>query len=220
MIIELGCRGDYTRAVQRIIGVPASKVDGKCGPLTVAFMKIWQTRRGIEADGVFGPLSRAAVHPGDLIKPYEGLSLRAYDDSQDVPLARRLIRRVGNEWRRDDGTICRRYPTIGWGRRLWPGEWVETCTVKEADQWFEDFLIHQLGDAMTRYVTPDRDACFRAAVYSLGYNGGPGAIVRLAGANFDPMYWRAHKVTSAGSLDHGLIMRRAEEAALAYAGDT
>ncbi len=216
MIIELGSQGDYARAVQRIVGVPASKCDGIIGPFSVAIMQTWQTRRGVEPDGVFGPASRAAVEPGDLIKPYEGLVLQAYDDASG-PLKDRLLHREGQVWRRADGALCMRYPTIGWGRRLWPGEWIETCTREQADAWFLKFLKDHLDDVINRYVPRDKDAAFLAAVYSLGYNGGPGAIVDLAGAGFAADYWTNHRVTSAGVREAGLVMRRAEECALAYA---
>lgn len=213
MILELGARGDYVRAVQRIVGVPASKVDGVFGPFTEALVCSWQARRGVEADGVFGPLSRAVVEAPDLIKAFEGLVLQAYDDAQDVPLAKRLLKRVGQEWRRLDGTPCRRYPTIGYGRRLWPGQWIETCTKAQAEQWLLDFIKEQLGDLLARYLPADVDGAQRAAVTVLGYNR-PKAIIDLAAAKFDETWWRTHVVTSNGVREAGLVMRRAEEAAL------
>ncbi len=212
-VIELGSRGFYARAVQRIVNVPASKVDGVIGPFSVALIEAWQGRRGVDPDGVFGPVSRAAVEPGDLIKPYEGLVLQAYDDAHG-PLKDRLLHREGQVWRRADRALLMGYPTIGWGRRLWPGEWIETCTKAQADQWFLEFLKERLGDTMARHFPSGKDAACKAATLSLGYNAGPGGIVDCAAAGFAADWWTTHKITSKNVRDAGLVMRRAEESAL------
>jgi GH24 family phage-related lysozyme (muramidase) len=221
MTVELGSAGYYTRAVQRIIGVPASKVDGKCGPFSVAIMETWQARHGVDPDGVFGPVSRAAVDPLNFIQAYEGLVLQAYDDYPG-PLSARLLTWNGGRWVRADGGGLRRYATIGWGTRIWPGQELarQRCTRAQADQWLRDFVVHILQDAIVRYVPRERmvDAAQEAAIKSLGYNGGPGAIRDLAAANFDPRWWSTNYVKSNGVYAPGLGMRRREEAAL-YAGD-
>jgi GH24 family phage-related lysozyme (muramidase) len=216
VIVELGAKGPYVRAVQRIVGVPYTKVDGDCGPFTVALIEAWQARRGVEADGVFGPLSRAAVLRGDFIKPYEGLVLQAYDDAHGS-LKDRLLRWEGKTWRRADGALCIGNPTIGWGTRIWPGQELsrQFCTKAQADQWFEVFIQDELTDVVNRYVPRSADPARIAAVYGLGYNGGRGAITKLASTGFDLNYWRAHPVVPGA----GLEVRRAEEVALWSAGE-
>ena len=214
MIIELGSDSDYARAVQRIIGLRGTDVDGKIGPQSVAKMRAWQASRGVEADGVFGPVSRAAVQPGDFIKAYEGLVLQAYDDKHG-PLKDRLLHREGQVWRRADGGPCLGNPTIGWGRLLQPGEWVEHCTREEADLWFTLYLKARLADYMMRYFPRGRDAACREAVHSVGYNGGPGAIVKLANNNFSREWWHNHPLVPGA----GLEQRRREECALWSAGE-
>jgi GH24 family phage-related lysozyme (muramidase) len=201
--------------VQRIVGVPYTKDDGRFGPFSEALCMAWQARRGVEADGVFGPLSRAAVLRGDFIKPYEGLVLQAYDDKAGAPLSKRLLRWESKTWRRADGALCIGNPTIGWGTRIWSGqeESRQFCTKVQADAWFEDFLEHQLADTVKRRAPAGADPAFIAALFGLGYNGGPGAIVKLANNGFDPDFWRAHPVVPGA----GLEMRRAEEVALAFA---
>ncbi len=214
MIIELGSRGDYARAVQRIIGVHPDKVDGVIGPFSEAIMVSWQLRRGVPGDGVFGPVSRAAVEPADFIKAYEGLVLQAYDDQQG-PLKDRLLRKVGGLWVRADGRPCVGVPTIGWGSTEPCRRGVEFCTRAEADAWLYEFIRDVLGDVMVRSFPAGKDASCRGAVLSVGYNGGPGAITKLARADFAPAWWHEHP------MDHGqtLHLRRREECALYYAGE-
>lgn len=221
MIVELGAKGPYVRAVQRIVGVPASKVDGVCGPFTVAIIEAWQTKHGVEPDGVFGPLSRAATDPNAFVQAYEGLVLQAYDDARG-PLAPRLLTWEHGVWRRADGALCIGNPTIGCGTRIWPGqeESRQRCTKQQADQWLQEFITNQLGDKLAKYLPADADNAKRAAIIALGYNGGPGAIVDAANAGFDPTWWTQHYTTAYHHVvDAGLVMRRLEEAALWCAGD-
>lgn len=221
MIVELGSRGHYARAVQRVIGVPSSKCDGVIGLFSVAIMQTWQAQHGVEPDGVFGPVSRGAVDPLAFIQAYEGLVLQAYDDAPG-PLKDRLLTWTGAEWLRADGGALRRYATIGWGTRIWPGQerTMQRCTRAQADQWLRNFVDGRLKAKLATYVSRSADAAQLAAVSSLGYNGGPGAIVDLANAKFDPSWWGGgrHYATSAGVRDAGLLMRRREEACL-YWGD-
>lgn len=51
-------RGDDVRRVQDVVGV---KVDGIYGPRTTAAVKAWQRAHELVADGIVGPLTRAAM---------------------------------------------------------------------------------------------------------------------------------------------------------------
>lgn len=215
MIIELGSRGVYARAMQRAIGVPYTLVDGVCGPNTVAVLKAWQARHGVEPDGVFGDESRAAVQAADFIKAYEGFVPQAYDDAGDAPLSSRLLTWNGSAWVRVDGSFCRRNPTIGWGTRIWPGQERDRgrCTKAQADGWLEQYVHEQLDDVVKR-LAPDADACQRAALFSLGYNGGRGAVINASNARFAHTWWITN-YTNKGEL----LKRREEEAAFYWGED-
>lgn len=211
--IELGDSGHYVRAWQRVVGVPPSKADGKFGLGTDALVRIWQAARGIEIDGVLGPVCRAALEPGDLIKPYEGCVLQAYDDERKSPLSARLLHRAGGAWFRVDGSPCRGVPTIGWGDTAAPRRGVERCTRAEADQWFREDLELTRMPAVRRYAGPDWDAGQVLAVCSFAYNAGTGALAGLAAHGFSEARWLAYCHVGAAE-DAGLLMRRHEELAM------
>jgi GH24 family phage-related lysozyme (muramidase) len=202
--IEVGSEGDYVRAWQRIVGAGA---DGKFGPGTRAKVVLWQLARGVDPDGVVGALTRAALRPGDLIHPYEGLRLRTYDDHDGKP----LVLGPGRVWRRPDGAECLGYPTIGWGRRLYPGENIATCTREEADQWFEEDLARTRLPAVRRANLAEAGQVTAAA--SFAYNCGTGALAKLAKAGFAEDVWLDYKRTK-GVENVGLLARRKEEFAL------
>lgn len=212
-MIQLGDSGEYVRAWQRIVG---AKCDGTFGPKTDAMVRGWQLARGVEADGVIGQLARAAVQPGDLIKPYEGCVLTAYDDERRSPLSERLIHRVGGAWFRADGSPCRGVPTIGWGDTAAPRRGIEHCTRAEADAWFAADLEQTRMPAVRRVMKTGWDAAQIAAACSFAYNAGVGALAKLAEHEFVEFAWLTYD--RVGSVhDAGLAMRRREEFAL-FAG--
>lgn len=211
--IQLGDSGHYVRAWQRVVGVPPSKADGKFGPGTDALVRIWQAARGIEIDGVLGPVCRAALEPDDLIKPYEGCVLQAYDDERKSPLSARLLHRVGGAWFRADGSPCRSVPTIGWGDTAAPRRGVERCTRAEADQWFREDLEQTRMPAVRHYYRAEWDAGQIMAACSFAYNEGTGALATLASHGFAEAAWLAYDVIGHVH-DSGLLMRRQEEFAM------
>lgn len=210
--LDIGSEGYLVKIWQRIAGVPPSKVDGKFGIGTQGAVHAWQLARGVDGDGVIGPLTRAALEPGDGIKPYEGLVLVPYDDAQDVPLSQRLLQHVGGVWRRMDGTTCRGWPTIGWGRKLQPGEVVLSCTRAEADLWFNLYLNSTDMPTVRKVGVTEPGRVL--ALCSFGYNGGPGAILKLAKVGFSQEYWLNYAHDSHGQLLAGLVERRREEWAM------
>lgn len=211
MIIEKGSEGDYVSVWQRIVGTP---VDGKFGPGTDRAVRAWQGARGVEPDGVVGPLTRAALVPGDLIRPHEGFRARPYDDHDGTTIAL-----VNGVWRRPDGSLPRGYPTIGWGRRLWTDrdfrpspastETITHCTRAEGDDWFEKDLARTRMPAVRRTNLTEAGQICAAA--SVAYNAGTGALAELAK---DWSQWPTFRVKSRGVVVHGLVKRRAEEWAL------
>lgn len=54
-----GSSGDKVREIQKIVGVEA---DGIFGPATEAAVKVWQTNLQIDADGIWGPQTEEATH--------------------------------------------------------------------------------------------------------------------------------------------------------------
>ncbi len=211
MVLELTdpyTRGPYVRAWQRIIGLRGHEVDGTFGPNTATRVAVWQGSRGIEPDAVIGPLTRAAVKPGDLIKPFEGLRLWTYDDHDGARL-----RFANREWRRPDGALVLGTATIGWGDTAHPRQGIETCTREDADLWFDQDLEVVRMPYVRRYAPEGADAATLAAMASFAYNCGTGALGALAKAGFAAETWldydRDHGVPSAG-----LRMRREEELAL------
>lgn len=215
--IQIGDSGHYVRAWQRVVGVPPSKADGKFGINTDALVRKWQDARGIESDGVLGPLCRAALKPGDLIKPYEWCVLQAYDDERKSPLSARLLHRVGGAWFRADGFPCRGVPTIGWGDTAAPRRGVERCTQAEADQWFAADLEQTRMPAIRRYASQAWDAGQVLATCSFAYNCGTGALAGLASHGFSEESWLSYCHVGAVK-DAGLLMRRQEEFAMWAAG--
>ena len=209
-MIQLNDEGDLVRVWQRIVG---AKVDGKFGPKTDELVKAWQATRGVDPDGVIGPWTTSVLALGDLIKPYEGLRLQTYDDHDGKPL-----KLISGQWRRPDPTkpdeywaICIGYPTIGWGKLLQPGEYIETCTRAQADAWFDQRLASVEVPAINRYIPKDL-AGERCAAASFCYNLGPYALNRLASRAFDET-WMDYCRTK-GVVNAGLQERRREEYAL------
>jgi peptidoglycan hydrolase-like protein with peptidoglycan-binding domain len=56
--LSLGSRGEFVKALQTLVGAEA---DGTFGPNTKAKVMIWQKTNGLYADGVFGPMSKSKV---------------------------------------------------------------------------------------------------------------------------------------------------------------
>lgn len=232
--LEVGSEGPEVRAWQRIFGLPWRKVDGKFGPVvTLVKCKAWQSARALEADGIVGVATRAALLPGDLIKPWEGCVLQTYDDAQDAPLPQRLLRHVNGQWRRPDGSLCRQVPTIGWGDTAPPRLGVEFCTQLQADRWFMVDLERTRLPLARRYPTrpqgppdtPGEVAAKLSFIYNNGAaevlkDGGPGPFVRLALTGFAESEWLAYNKTRVNGVkivDAGLKMRREEEYAIFFA---
>jgi hypothetical protein len=65
MTIKLGSKGPEVTAWQRIIGIEPA--DGDFGPITDALTKNWQSKHGIEPDGVVGILTWGKAN--ELSKP-------------------------------------------------------------------------------------------------------------------------------------------------------
>lgn len=202
-MIQLGDSGDHVRAWQRIVG---ALPDGKFEQATDRKVRVWQEVRGVEPDGVVGPLTRAALEPDDLIKPYEAFRSFPYDDHDGARLTY-----ASSVWRRPDGAAVIGYPTIGWGRRLFPGQVVLACTIGEADAWFDAELAQEFLPAVLR--VGQLDAGQVAAAASFAYNCGTGALAKLAAADFSDAVWLGY-AHSRGVLVAGLVERRKEELAL------
>jgi len=60
MILKRGSTGTEVRQMQAVLGVTP---DGVFGPLTEAALKRWQSAHGLVADGVYGPLTAAKMFP-------------------------------------------------------------------------------------------------------------------------------------------------------------
>jgi len=58
--LRVGSRGADVMEVQRVVG--ANPVDGIFGPMTMAAVKAWQANNGLEADGVVGNYTKAAMN--------------------------------------------------------------------------------------------------------------------------------------------------------------
>ncbi len=206
------------RAWQRIVGLYGADVDGKWGPKTDAKFRLWEAAKGIDHDGVIGPLCRAAVGPAELINAFEGCVLQAYDDERRSPLYKRLLHRVGGAWFRADGLPCMGVPTIGWGDTAAPRRGVERCTRAQADEWRNQDLERTRMPAIRRYRTPAWDKAQEAAALSFAYNCGTGALAKLAESDFAADHWiQWDKIGEAH--DVGLKGRREEEIALFYERD-
>lgn len=52
MTLKIGSEGDGVKKLQQALGL---KADGKFGPGTDAALKAWQTKNGLDADGIAGP---------------------------------------------------------------------------------------------------------------------------------------------------------------------
>lgn len=222
-MILLGSTGPYVAVWNRILGVRPH--NDQFNAVTDVRCRAWQRARGIDPDGVIGPLTRSVLQPGDLIKPYEGCVLRAYDDAQNAPLSKRYITHVSGSWKRLDGTACQKNPTIGWGRRLYDRV-IETCTQAEADRWFTEDIEQTRMPAVRRAESEHArllghpvkwDAGQVAAACSFAYNAGTGALASLAQHLFSADVWRSYY--HSGSVpDSGLLTRRLEEIGL-WSGD-
>lgn len=207
--IEKGDSGFGVKAWQRIVGVPYFHVDGDFGDETDRLVRVWQSSRNVEPDGVIGVLTRAAVIPTDLIVPFEGFLPYAYDDADDA----RLILNAAGHYVRSDGSPLKRYPTIGYGRLLQQGiDKILTCTVDQARGWLQASLASIYLPPCV-HVIGDRDAAAFAALASFSYNLGPGDVPKLATAQFAPAVWATFD-HSAGKEDPGLKDRRLEEIAV------
>lgn len=205
-MIQLGDRGPHVRAWQRIVGVPYGKVDGVFGPGTERRVVAWQVNNEIAPDGVLGPACRAALRPDDLIKPYEGCRLDAYDDADGA----HLFVSLGHRWLRTGGEAPRGYPTIGWGRRLYDTS-IATCTQEQADDWLARHVRDVCLETLKKYnVEEPGKVC---ALSALCYNGGPGAVDFVSKHGFSEQAWNQW-VHSMGKVDARLVLRRAEEYAL------
>ena len=58
-VVKRGSTGTAVKEIQRLIGV--SPADGIFGPGTEAAVKAWQTKKGLVADGIVGPATRAKM---------------------------------------------------------------------------------------------------------------------------------------------------------------
>lgn len=219
-MIRLSDRGDLVRAWQRIVGVPARQCDGVFGPSTSLYILRWKKANGLDTSyDTIDDECRTKVDAGGLIKAYEGLRLVAYDDHDGTPL-----QWAAGVWRRvNDGAACLGFPTIGWGKRLLPGEVIPTCTRDQADAWFAKALNETFMPVVRRYAPVGVNAAQIAAMASYAYNAGaaekvqgglPGPVPKLAAAAFAPEWWSTHYTSTKGVLSAGLQLRRLEEACL------
>lgn len=61
-LVKIGTRGEACKVWQSFFNDKAYarlKIDGICGPLTMAVARSWQATQGLKPDGLLGPLSRA-----------------------------------------------------------------------------------------------------------------------------------------------------------------
>jgi peptidoglycan hydrolase-like protein with peptidoglycan-binding domain len=56
---KVGSTGDKVRDIQKIVGVAQ---DGVFGPVTEAAVKVWQSNLGVPSDGAWGPQTEQATH--------------------------------------------------------------------------------------------------------------------------------------------------------------
>jgi peptidoglycan hydrolase-like protein with peptidoglycan-binding domain len=59
--LKVGSKGDYVKTLQTLVGANA---DGNFGPMTKAKVQAWQAANGLVADGLFGNLSKAKANLG------------------------------------------------------------------------------------------------------------------------------------------------------------
>jgi len=64
-LLKLGSRGDTVKQLQTILGINDNNskfgIDGKFGPETAAWLKVWQKEHELTADGKYGPNTAAAM---------------------------------------------------------------------------------------------------------------------------------------------------------------
>jgi Transglycosylase-like domain/Putative peptidoglycan binding domain len=85
VVVKRGDRGSAVRTIQQGLGIPA---DGVFGEQTERAVKRFQHRHDLVADGIVGPLTRAALG----LRPFSSRSvLRTSDRSATVPAALRRI---------------------------------------------------------------------------------------------------------------------------------
>lgn len=142
-----------------------------------------------------------------LIKGFEGLRLQSYDDYDGKPVSL-----FSGEWRRADGGTVRGVPTIGWGRRILPGETITVCTRAQADAWFDEMMANTYLPPVDRQA-PGANDHERSAMASFCYNCGPGNLTALIAGGITKDRWLSFCRTK-GVVNAGLQMRRAKEYAL------
>lgn len=165
------------------------------------------TARPLEAEG------QAFIHGREAFRAYP------YDDKDGQTIAR-----VGGEWRRPDGSLCRGYPTIGWGQRIWGPKYYGPCTREIADQWFQETAADHCA-AVDRNC-PGANKYERGALVSFSYNCGTGGLVKSGITALHTRYqtgeidadelekvWVTTYVKSNGEYVEGLRIRRAREVA-------
>jgi hypothetical protein len=64
-VLKRGSRGDAVKQIQTILGINDKNskfgIDGKFGPETHAWLKVWQEEHSLTADGIYGPNTAAAM---------------------------------------------------------------------------------------------------------------------------------------------------------------
>lgn len=146
----------------------------------------------------------------------EGFRALPYDDKDGKPIVL-----IGKEWRRPNGELCKRFPTIGYGQRIWGPKYYGPCTKEQAKAWFQKGLEATYLPAVDRTCGPNLTNHQRGAFASFCYNCGAGGLVKsglpeafVHGASLETLkklWCEGYGRTSAGILDPGLVMRRARE---------
>lgn len=150
-----------------------------------------------------------------LIIAFEGFRALPYDDKDGTPIVL-----VNGTWRRPNGAECLRFPTIGYGQRIWDSRYYGPCTKDQARSWFVKNLESTYLPAVDRDC-PGATDHQRGAFTSFCYNCGPVGLVKsglpeafVHGASQDTLkklWTEGYGRTSKGVIDPGLIKRRARE---------
>ncbi|MBD2293629.1 peptidoglycan-binding protein [Anabaena sphaerica FACHB-251] len=241
--LKLGSQGAKVEQLQQILtalNLNPGKIDGDFGNKTLAAVKQFQQKQGLEADGVVGAKTQRSLNNAlnnnlnnTLKQPIQNLNSGFYGGiSGNLPLAGvTLIKEF-------EGLCLKAYPdpktgnkpiTIGWGttRKKDGSEWKlgETITKEEA----EDLLMMQLEknylpSLQKIPVWNELNANQQGALLSFGYNlganfyGKPGfqSITRvLENKQWDQIEETFIKYRNPGSkVEAGLRRRRLAEAKL------
>lgn len=205
MILKRGSTGNDVKTLQdelKRLGYYGGAVDGMFGPETESAVKAYQAKHHLVADGVVGPITRAAIgmevppprvpaEAVEIVKRFEGFRAEAYLCPANV-------------W------------TIGYGytRNVKQGDVV---TKEEAEELLR-FDLEHAANIVAQNVTVPLNEHQRAALISFVYNVGAGAFAEstllkeLNSRNYDAVPAQLTRWTKAGGRElKGLVRRRQAE---------